>query len=121
LEHHAQIIRSFSPARHEAGLTYRYFLDKNWAFNSNYSYMGISEAYDNSNVGTIQYSPYNKTETMNRLDLSVSRKISQGRGEFMIGMTDLFNKTNPAASDFNNFTGFETPGRTFFARIQLKF
>jgi outer membrane receptor protein involved in Fe transport len=120
-EHHAQVIRSFSPARHEAGLTYRWFLDKNWVFNTNYSYMGISEAYDISSVGNTQYSPYNKTMTMNRLDLSVSRKICQGRGEFMIGVMDLFNKTSPAASDFNNFTGFETPGRIFFGRVQLHF
>jgi outer membrane receptor protein involved in Fe transport len=121
LEYRTQIIRSFSPARHQAGLTYRYFLDKNWTFNANYSYTGISEAYDHSDVGDIQYSPYNETVTMNRLDLTISRKICRCGGEFMVGVADIFNKTEPAAYDFTNFTGFETPGRMFFARLQLKF
>jgi hypothetical protein len=39
----------------------------------------------------------------------------------MIGVGDVLNKTSPAAYDFNNFTGFETPGRMFFGRIQIHF
>jgi outer membrane cobalamin receptor len=121
LGHHGQIIRSFNPARHRAGLTYRWFMDKNLVLNANYSYMAISEAYDISSVGTTQYSPYNKTVTANRLDLTLSRKFSEGQGEFMAGVSDVFNKTNPAAYDLTNFTGFETPGRMFFARLQVHF
>ncbi len=121
LEHYTQIIRSFIPARHEAGLTYRRFVDENWVFNTNYSYMGVSRAYDTSSVGDIQFSPFNKTQVINRLDLTLSRKFNKGSGEFMIGVADVFNKTSPAASDFNNFTGLETPARTFFVRLQLKF
>jgi len=39
----------------------------------------------------------------------------------MFGVADALNKTVPAAFDVQNFTGFETPGRTFFARAQLHF
>jgi hypothetical protein len=72
-------------------------------------------------TGNAQFSPYNKKETINRLDLTLSRKICQGSGELMIGVADVFNKTSPAASEFNNFTGFETPGRMFFGRLQICF
>ena len=67
LEHHAQVIRSFNPARHKAGLTYRWFIDKNWVFNTNYSYMCISEASEMSSTGPAQFSPFNKTQTLKPL------------------------------------------------------
>lgn len=121
LDDHAQVIRSFDPARHKTGLLYRWFVDKNWVFNLNYSNSIFSTAYDASSTGDAQYSPFNETETINRLDLSVSRKILQGDGELMVGVADVFNKTSSAASDYNNFTGHETPGRMFFGRIQIHF
>lgn len=121
LDEHGQVIRSFNPARHKGGLTYRWFIDNDWIFNANYCYTMISEAYDVTSVGTTQYSPFNKTETINTLDLVLSRKLKGGLGEIMFGVADVLNETRPAASDFNNFTGHETPGRTFFARLQLKF
>ncbi len=121
LDDHAQVIRSFDPARHKTGILYRWFVDKNWVFNLNYSNTIFSTAYDTSSTGDAQYSPFNKKETINRLDLSVSRKILKGDGEVMIGVADVFNKTITAASDYNNFTGHETPGRMFFGRIQIHF
>lgn len=121
LDDHDQIIRSFNPARHKTGLLYRWFVDKNWVFNLNYSNSIFSTAYDTSSTGDVTYSPFNETETINRLDLSVSRKILQGDGELMVGVTDVLNKTITAASDYNNFTGHETPGRMFFGRIQIHF
>lgn len=121
LDDHGQIIRSFDPSRHKTGLLYRWFVDKNWVFNLNYSNTIFSTAYDITSTGDTQYSPFNETETINRLDLSVSRKILQGDGEVMVGVTDVLNKTSPAASDYTNFTGYETPGRMFFGRIQIHY
>jgi outer membrane receptor protein involved in Fe transport len=121
LDDHAQVIRSFDPARHKTGLLYRWFMDKNWVFNLNYSNSIFSTAYDISSVGTAQFSPFNETETLNRLDLSISRKILQGDGELMIGVADVLNKTYPMTYDYTNFTGHETPGRMFFGRIQIHF
>jgi iron complex outermembrane receptor protein len=121
LEHHAQIIRAFNPARHKTGLLYRWFVDKNWVFNLNYSNSIFSADHDASSIGDVPYSPFNETATINRLDLSVSRKILQGDGEVMIGVADVLNKTSLAASDYTSFTGYETPGRSFFVRVQLSF
>jgi iron complex outermembrane receptor protein len=121
LDHYAQVIRSFNPARHKTGLTYRWFIDKNWVFNLNYSNTIISDAIEIFSTGDTQLSPFNKKQTINRLDLTISRKICKGNGELMIGVADVLNKTIPAASDFNNFTGFETPGRMFFGRLQIHF
>jgi outer membrane receptor protein involved in Fe transport len=121
LDNYAQVIRSFNPARHKTGLRYRWFIDKNWVFNVNYSNTIISDAIDLSNTGVVQYSPYNQKQTINRLDLTISRRIAQGNGELMIGVADVLNKTCPAAYDFTNFTGYETPGRMFFGRLQIHF
>ena len=121
LDHHAQIIRSFHPAKNRAGLTYRWFLDKNWVFNTNYSYMCISEGQGTSSTGTVQFSPFNEAKMLHRLDLALSRKILEGSGEIMFGVTDVLNNTYPAVYDFMNFSGFETPGRMFFGRLQLRF
>jgi len=120
-DEHAQIVRAFKPARHKTGLLYRRFVGKSWVFNLNYSNSIFSTAYEAASTGDAQYSPFNETETINRLDLSVSRKFLQGDGELMIGVTDVLNKTAPAASDYTNFTGYETPGRCFFVRVQVSF
>lgn len=60
-------------------------------------------------------------KTFNQLDLTLSRKLGNGSGEVMLGVTDLFNQTRGPIGDVNTFTSHETPGRTFFARFQVNF
>ena len=107
-----QNTRSFLPATHKAGLTERVFLDDDWTLNANYSFQD-----------SIEYAPgfIAGLDTINRLDLTLSRKISRGKGEFMIGASDLLNETTAPVIEQGHFSGHETPGRMFFARVQLKF
>jgi hypothetical protein len=59
--------------------------------------------------------------SFHRLDLTLSRKVAEGNGEFMIGVADVLNKTTDPVFDTGYLTALETPGRIFFCRLQIKF
>jgi hypothetical protein len=107
-------IRAFKPARHKAGIKTRYHIDDRWTAAAFFSYNDALHV----NGAT---SPFADAETFSQLDLTLSRKLGNNAGEFMIGVSDLLNETQGPISDINTFTMFETPGRTFFARLQLYF
>ena len=96
----------------KAGVTGRLFLPNDWTFNTNYVYNDAVLGY-----GTTPFDAH----SFNRLDLTIAKKIADGRGELMIGMSDILNKTNKVVLDIGELTGHETPGRIFFARLLLKF
>lgn len=108
----AQSIRALWPAKNKAGLTARLFLPDDWTFNTSYVFNDVILNYDN-----VPIDPH----PINRLDLTISKEIANGRGELMIGVSDLLNKTNRPALDIGGLTGHETPGRMFFARLQYNF
>jgi len=105
-------MRALWPAKNKAGVTGRLFLPNDWIFNTNYVYNDAVLGY-----GTTPFDAH----SFNRLDLTVAKKIADGRGEFTIGISDIFNKTNKVVLDIGELAGHETPGRTFFARLLLKF
>jgi len=107
-----QGIRAMWPAKHKAGLTARLFLPDGWTFNANYAYNDVIGAYNNILIGA---------HAFNRLDLTIAKEIADGKGEIMIGVSDLLCKTNKAITDVGALTAHETPGRMFFARVQLRF
>ena len=39
----------------------------------------------------------------------------------MVGVADVLNETTDYVVEQGHFTGHETPGRMFFAKLQLKF
>jgi iron complex outermembrane receptor protein len=108
----AQMTRSSEPSQHKAGLSSRWHLDQDWTFNTNYVFQNGINAF-----GTVVKDP----QTLHRLDLTLSRKFAKGKGEFMVGVSDVLNKTADPVYDAGNFTAIETPGRTFFARMQVTF
>jgi iron complex outermembrane receptor protein len=107
-----QVTRSTTPAMNKAGLTCRWHVDKDWTFNTNYVFQDAIESFGTSS-GDIS--------AFQRLDLTLSRKFAKGKGEFMIGVTDVSNKTTDPVFASGNFTAPETPGRTFFTRLQISF
>ncbi len=104
--------RSTFPSQHKAGLTGRYNLDKDWTLNANYAFQNSIRTYKTT---TVDY------RTSNRLDLTLSRKFAKSKGELMLGVMDVLNETSAVVTDSGNMTGLETPGRTFFARLQFTF
>ncbi|OHB62182.1 MAG: hypothetical protein A2167_01740 [Planctomycetes bacterium RBG_13_46_10] len=109
-----QGIRAYLPAEHKAGLTGRLFLSDGWTFNANYKYMDTTRKLDLDT--TIL-----EVGSSHRLDLGLAKKFAKGKGEFMIGVSDLLNKTNDPHFGLGQLSAHETPGRMFFARLQLKF
>jgi iron complex outermembrane receptor protein len=107
-----QITRSFLPAEHKTGITSRLYLDKDWTFNTNYVFQNTIKMHE-----AVVEDP----RSFNRLDLTLSRKITEGNGYLMIGVADVLNKTTDPVTDSGYLTALETPGRTFFGRVQIKF
>ena len=111
-DQYAQDTRSITPAKNKAGLTGRFTLDDNWTFNTNYTFQDKIETYGNTFIDLRKF---------HRLDLTLSRKFADGKGEFMFGVADLLNGTTDPVLPTSAYTGLETPGRMFFTRLQMKF
>ncbi len=107
-----QDIRAYSPSKHKAGLTWRIYFNDRWTFNSNYRF--IDSTYGNRTPDKI-------SDSFHRLDLTLNRTVGQNLGELMIGVSDLLNRQHDPNFGLGQFSAIETPGRTFFARFQLKF
>jgi iron complex outermembrane receptor protein len=104
--------RSIYPSQNKAGIIGRFSLDKNWVFNTNYVFQNCIHVF-----GSVVKDPH----SFNRLDFTLSRKIAEGKGEIMVGVSDILNETTPPTFDSGYLTSLETPGRMFFARLQLRF
>ncbi len=110
-----QAIRGFLPARHKVGLTGRLFLSDGWTLNANYRYTSTTDKLDNDTT-IFPVGP------SHRFDLALAKEFARGKGELMIGVSDVFNETNgPDYAASGGLSAHELPGRTFFARAQLRF
>jgi outer membrane receptor protein involved in Fe transport len=109
-----QEIRSLVCSKHKAGVTGRLFLPDDYTLNANYKF-----------TNTIMPNPEHGSESggkgSHRLDLTMSKKIAKGNGEVMLGVSNLLNKTVEPVNNSYTVTAHEIPGRTFFARMQLRF
>lgn len=108
-----QPIRSYMPARHKSGLTGRLFMDDGFCLNINYRYTGTTDKIGDTTILSI--------DPDHRLDLSLSKEFASEQGEFMIGVTDVLHETRGLNQHIGTVTAHDIPGRTFFARLQLKF
>ncbi len=107
-----QNMRAYGPARHKAGMTCRLNLDSLLTLNINYRYCDTTSTFSDMDL---------PSDMSHRLDLTLSRTIANGRGELMVGVMDVFNLTSSENRALNSLTSYETPGRTFFGRAQIKF
>jgi outer membrane receptor protein involved in Fe transport len=107
-------IRSYAPAKHKVGLSGRLFLSDGWTFNTNYRYTTTTFACKDD-ATLVDAGP------SHRLDLGLAKEFAKGNGEVMVGVSDVLNKTNGPHFGSGQLSANETPGRTFFVRLQLKF
>ncbi len=115
LDQSDQPIRAYRPVEHKCGLTGRLFLDGGWALNANLKINGMTpkNPFFESRQASLK--------SYHRLDLTLAKSLADGRGELMFGVSDLLNKTREAAGETITMTGHETPGRMYFARLQMHF
>jgi outer membrane receptor protein involved in Fe transport len=109
---YAQDFKAFLPSRQKAGLTGRLFLSDGWVANAQYRITDITPA--NPDNGT-------DVPSSHRLDLAISKSFDKDKCEIMAGVQDVLNTTHAPIIESTQFTGHETPGRTFFVRIQFAF
>lgn len=109
-----QSMRAYAPAQHKAGLTGRLFLADDWVFNANYRYADTT-------IATGSQTTLLNAASIHRLDLTLAKGFASGRGEFMVGVSDVFNETEGPNSAIGQLTAHDVPGRTFFARMQFRF
>ena len=99
------------PAKHKAGARYYYYPWRDWTFAANYAYLDTTpgDPFTGNSIGA-----------SNRLDLTLSKTFNKSSGEIMIGVSDLFEESHDPVRESIEFTGHETPGRTFFLSLCLK-
>jgi outer membrane receptor protein involved in Fe transport len=98
-----QDTRSFFPVSQQAGLNGRWFIGDGLTFNTNFKYSNFT------------------TAPTSQWDMSLTKSIFDHHAEISIGVSDLLNETRQHASEDGQVTSHETPGRTFFFRIQGRF
>ncbi|MBN1391437.1 MAG: TonB-dependent receptor, partial [Sedimentisphaerales bacterium] len=108
----AMSTRSMYTSQHKAGITGRFNLNKDWVLNTNYAFQNCIHMFANT---------VKDPHSFNRLDLTLSRKIDDDKGEIMVGVSDILNETTYPTYGAGCLTALETPGRTVFARLQLRF
>lgn len=109
-----QSIRAHFPARHKTGLRGHYAINDRWSLNANYIYNDVIHV----NAAT---NPAEDASMFHRLDVTLAHRFADDRGELMIGVADVLNKTREVVYDVSDLTSHETPGRMFFARLQYRF
>ncbi len=110
-------VRAFLPSKHKAGTTIRLFLPDDFVFNINMKHSALTENFHGPLWGP-------RPRPFDRLDLTLSKKVKLGDidGEFMVGVSDLFNTTEERIGDqVSPVAIHETPGRTCFARMSFEF
>ncbi|MBN2180491.1 MAG: TonB-dependent receptor [Sedimentisphaerales bacterium] len=108
-----QDISAFLPAKHKAGMRYQYRIQPDWTFNANYAYTDTTPG--NPATGN------NDVNASHRLDFNISKTLNKEKGEIMVGVRDLLDKTLDPVRESNTYAGHEVPGRTFFVSLLLKF
>jgi len=109
-----QSMRSYAPAKHKVGLRGRLFLNNGWVFNANYRYADTT-------IATGAQTTLIDADLIHRLDLTVAKVFASGKGEVMVGVSDLFNETEGPNSAIGQWTAHDVPGRTFFCNLALRF
>lgn len=85
-----------------------------WVVNANYKYRSAIDEMTSEDISAL-------ADDSHRLDLTLSVKVAAGRGEWMAGVTDLFDQTDQMIPSYPAVSTHETPGRTLFTRIQIGF
>jgi iron complex outermembrane receptor protein len=111
----AQEVRGYLPAKHKVGATLRIFLPDKCTLNLNYKGSALTSPSGpiGGNVSQFQ-----------RLDVTVTKEFmfNHNTAEMQFGVSDLFDRTDILARDQGAVQyPHEVPGRTFWARLQMKF
>lgn len=110
----SQSIRSYWPARNKMGIRYRHHLPKNWVFNVNFSSRSLVSTNEMASLGFLAGST-------DRLDVTLSKKLCDNKGEIMVGVSDVLETRRGPVYDIGEFTAHQIPGRTFFGSLLLRF
>lgn len=110
-EYDKQSTRSYLPARHKAGLTGRLRLPHDVTLNVNYKFADTTPMPTQTPEG----------DRFHQLDIAVAKEVFKGAGEVMIGVQDVLNGERGPDFATGQLTAHETPGRTFFVRLQVRF
>ncbi len=114
-EKYSQSVRTYTPSQHKYGITARKYLPDDFTFNVNFNFNERTYLSTNTSIKG------KATEDTYHLDMTLSKKIFNGNGEIMIGVSDLLSKYHKAAHTYNTLAAHKTPGRMFFMRMELKF
>ncbi len=108
--HQDESFRSFRPTDHNAGAKALVDLSHGFRFSCFYRY-----------ADAVQTPGMHSLPMVHHLDAALGKELFGGRALFQVGVMDLLEKEAPKVYGWGNVLAFETPGRTFFARLSLSF
>jgi len=108
-----QSLRSFLPAPFKAGISGRAYLPHEVVLNLNYRYT----SHTHGDLGN----DWEHAQVSHRLDAAVAKRFMNERFELQFGVNDILNRTRDPVRAMGGLSDHDTPGRTFYGRIQLKF
>ena len=117
LDNPDQAIRGFFPAAHKMGLTGRVNILEDLTFNTNFKFVSMTRNDPELN-GSVAF-PEPEAPSYHQLDLSIAKGFNDGQGELMIGVWDLLDETGFEVESGGSRVTHETPGRTFYIRLQF--
>lgn len=97
-----QSVRGFLPVRHQAGINGRWMIGDGWTVSGNYKFLDMPNS------------------AANQLDLLVAKSLFDKRAEIACGVADVFDASAHPLAQEGQLTTHDTPGRTFFVRLQIK-
>lgn len=108
-------VRAFAPAPHKVGLRARTHLTDALVLSANYRFMDQTPAIVAFGIPDIRDN--------HRLDITLAIKDPSSTVEILLGVADVFDETDTPINTQSNPFGdpLETPGQSFFARVQIEF
>ena len=110
-----QGFRAYEPVRHTAGLRARHRVTDALTLSANLRFDG-----ENASPGNLQPS-IDRSDPSYRVDLTAAHELFDGRGEVLVGVTDLLDAADPALTNAGNQISPDGEGRGFFVRLQARF
>ena len=86
----------------------------------------LTDVYGKGNVGVVHFDAHYDLVTYADFPYpyhsgnQFTKNMAEGKVQLMIGVNDVLNRTQGPYYAMGQITAHETPGRTFFARIQLQ-
>jgi hypothetical protein len=96
-------------------------LPDGWTGSADYVFVSLTDAGHMIAPNTLVTTPPPDVPASHRLDLTVAKELWDGHCELLFGVSDVLNTTRDPVGSVPFSSPHDTPGRTFFGRLRIRF